>query len=516
MDLQLFLALNVIALSALVALQSLISRPPGFAGWLAVNVLVIAIAGAALELAADWAGAISLGAFVPLVLAPAVFSQMAQRRANMSRYGEAALFQRLAAILHPSAGSRFAAALSTALAESETRDDIAPLLELMRRSRPEHRAMIEGLIARSQGRWADALAIVRASPNARELASIEIRALGETGRVGEMIEAFSRLKGALAGYHLLYAQLFVLAFAGRGAAVEHVLAAQLRSLDDETKTYWRAIAAFNDPARREEGLAMLARLAASASRATTRHAAERHRAVTALAPVEPLALAALAIVEETGRRVAKAARIAGTQPWHVPATMLLLAVNLVVFGGEEAAGGSENLEALVEIGALWPPLVLQGGEWWRLVTPSFLHFGPVHLIANMLMLLVLGRLVEALMGWRWLLAGYVIGGIGSTGAVLGMMAAGMLPFGVLIGASGSIFALFGMIVAQTIREWRLSRDILDRRRLVSLGLVMLVQFAIDVSVPQISMSAHMSGLLIGLAIGFLAERRPEAVKEGRA
>lgn len=513
MDLQLFLALNVIALSALVALQSLISRPPGFAGWLAVNLVVIAIAGAALELAADWAGAISLGAFVPLVLAPAVFSQMAQRRANMSRYGEAALFQRLAAILHPSAGSRFAASLSAALAESEARDDIAPLNDLMHRSRPDQRAMIAGLIARSQGRWADALAIVRASPNARELASIEIRALGETGRAGEMIDVFSRLKASLAGYHLLYAQLFVLAFGGRGAAVDNLLASELRSLDDEAKSYWRAIAALNDPARRDQGRAILGRLAVSATRATTRHAAGHHLAVTSLAPFEPLTPAAVAVVDETERRVAKAARIAATQPWHVPATMLLLAVNLIVFGGEEAAGGSESLETLVEIGALWPPLVLQGGEWWRLATPSFLHFGPIHLIANMLMLVVLGRLVEALMGWRWLLAGYVVGGIGSTGAVLAMMAAGMLPFGVLVGASGSIFALFGMIVAQTIRDWRLSRDILDRRRLVSLGLVMLVQFAIDVSVPQISMSAHMAGIVIGLALGGIAARQSPASKQ---
>ena len=507
MDLQLFLALNVIALSALVALQSLISRPPGVAGWLAVNLLVIAIAGAALELAADWAGAISLGAFVPLVLAPAVLSQMAQRRVNMSRYGEAAFLQRLAALLHPSAGSRFAAALSSALAASEAGDDITPLTDLMRASKPEHRSIVEALIARSQGRWADALAIVRASPNARELASIEIRALGETGQTDEMIAVFTRAKPTLQGYHLLYGQLFVLAFAGRSAAVERLLAAQLRSIDDETKTYWRAIAALNTAATRDEGRAMLTRLAASSRRATTRHAAEHHLAVSALSPLPVLSPAAKSEVDATELQVVRAASMTGLRVRHAPATLLLMAINGLAFGLEEAWGGSENLEALVRLGALWPPLVLDAGEWWRLVTPSFLHFGWLHLGANMLMLVVLGRLVESLMGWRWLLAGYVVGGVVSTAAVLGMMVVELIPFGVLIGASGSIFALFGMIVARTLVDWRQSRDVLDRRRLVSLGLVMLVQFAIDVSVPQISMSAHMAGLLIGLVLGSAASRR---------
>lgn len=510
MDLQLFLAINVIAVAALIAIQSVFMRQPGFVGWLAVNLLVAAVTGGALVVVPEQAGFIGLGLFLPLVVAPAVLSQLAQRRSNMGRYGVAARFARLAALLHPTAGARFNAALSEALAESEQKDDTTPLIALMRRATPEQRATIETLVARSKGRWDDVLAIVRTHESARkDLKSLEVRALGESGRLDEMTAAFSAAKASLVGYHLLYAQLFVLAFAGRRAGVEQLLASQLSSLEEETKAYWRAIAALNSADGRDDGVRMLDRLAASAARSATRHAARHHLDAASRSPPAVMSAAGAAVVAATERQVAQAAEVAGVRLQHVPATMILLGVNLFAFAGEIAAGGSENLHVLVEIGALWPPLLFEAGEWWRLVTPSFLHFGPIHLIANMLMLLVLGRLVEATLGARALLLGYLAGGVGSTATVLALMRAGLIEQGVLVGASGAIFALFGMIVARAVVDWRRWRDELDRRRLVSLATVMALQFVIDVSVPQISMTAHLAGFAIGLVMGYVvAARQP--------
>lgn len=517
MDLQLFLAINVIAVAALTAIQSVVMRPPGFTGWLAVNLLVAAVTGGALVLTPEQAGFIGLGMFLPLVLAPAVLSQLAQRRSNMGRYGEAARFARLAALLHPTAGSRFNAALSEALAESEHKDDTTPLIALMRRATPEQRATIETLVARSKGRWDDVLAIVRSNETTRkDLKSLEVRALGEAGRIDEMLAAFASAKASLVGYHLFYAQLFVLAFAGRRAGVEQLLGSQLSSLEQETKVYWRAIAALNSADAREEGVRMLQRLAGSAVRSATRHAASHHLEAAARLPPVVLSAASAPVVAATERQVAQATEVAGVRLHHVPATLILLGVNLFAFAGEVASGGSENLHVLVDIGALWPPLVFEAGQWWRLVTPSFLHFGPIHLIANMLMLLVLGRLVEATLGTRALLLGYLAGGVGSTAAVLALMRGGLIEQGVLVGASGAIFALFGMIVARAVVDWRRWRDELDRRRLVSLATVMALQFVIDVSVPQISMTAHLAGFAIGLLLGSaVAARKPPAASTAR-
>ena len=54
-----------------------------------------------------------------------------------------------------------------------------------------------------------------------------------------------------------------------------------------------------------------------------------------------------------------------------------------------------------------------------------------------------------------------------------------------------------------------ARDALDKRQLVNLGLILVVQAAIDFSVPQISAAAHISGLLIGLVLGLLLSPQPQ-------
>ncbi len=143
---------------------------------------------------------------------------------------------------------------------------------------------------------------------------------------------------------------------------------------------------------------------------------------------------------------------------------------------------------------------------------TFLHFGPVHLCANMFMLFLLGRMVEATFGWWRFLIIYMLGGIGSTAFVMGLMLNGWLENGVLIGASGAIFAVFGAEAARQISSWRYSRDALDKGQLVNLALILLVQVVIDFSVPQISAAAHMSGFLIGLVLGLLLNPAPATGK----
>lgn len=518
MDLQLFLVINVVAVAALIALQAIALRPPGYGGWLAVNLLVVAVAGGALAFGLDAAGFIALAVFLPLVLAPALLSGLAQRRSNMGRYADAARLSRLAAVFHPTRGTRFNAALSAALARSEVTGDVAPLTELMRRSAPDQRATVETLIARSRGRWDEVLAILAHAGEARrDLRSLEVRALGETGRIEEMLRVFEAAKTSLVGHNLVYAELFVLAFTGRRQAVERLLSGQLASLESEVKTYWRAIAAAHEPGAREEGLAALRHLAAASPRPTTRRIAEHHLARSLDSPPAPLSPGGRAIVAAAERHVSEAARITGVRLQHSRATLLLLAINLAAFGGEVAAGGSENMEVLVDFGALWPPLVVEAGEWWRLVAPSFLHYGALHLVANMLMLLVLGRLVEATWGAGPLILAYLVGGVGSTAAVLALMWGGYVDPGILVGASGAIFALFGMIVARAILDWRRWRDVLDRSRLLSLATIMALQFVIDVAVPHISFTAHLAGFGVGLLLGLaIAGRDRPVAADGNA
>jgi len=64
-----------------------------------------------------------------------------------------------------------------------------------------------------------------------------------------------------------------------------------------------------------------------------------------------------------------------------------------------------------------------------------------------------------------------------------------------------------MEVARQILTWRHTRDILDARRVGLLAAVMVIQFVIDVSLPEISLTAHLSGFATGLAMGMVIGRR---------
>lgn len=65
------------------------------------------------------------------------------------------------------------------------------------------------------------------------------------------------------------------------------------------------------------------------------------------------------------------------------ATYGLVSLNLLVFALEMAQGGSENLDTLYQLGALSPQEVW-AGQWWRLLTANFLHFGWLHLLTNLI------------------------------------------------------------------------------------------------------------------------------------
>ncbi|NLD71497.1 MAG: rhomboid family intramembrane serine protease, partial [Chloroflexi bacterium] len=75
------------------------------------------------------------------------------------------------------------------------------------------------------------------------------------------------------------------------------------------------------------------------------------------------------------------------------------------------AGGSENLRVLIDFGAKFNPLIVLEQEYWRLVTPMFLHIGFLHLAFNSYALFAFGLDVERLFGRTRFLALYVLAGI---------------------------------------------------------------------------------------------------------
>ncbi len=163
----------------------------------------------------------------------------------------------------------------------------------------------------------------------------------------------------------------------------------------------------------------------------------------------------------------------------------LIAINVGVFLLELLMGGQINGTGnwLYENGVLFGPVVADG-EWWRLVTAMFLHYGLIHLGMNMLVLFMIGPPLEEYFGhWRYGLVYLVSGLAGSAGALIAS------PNALTVGASGAIWGIMGAaLVLEGRKIWVFGGQ--------AMGLVvfnLLITFAI----PGISIGGHIGGLIGG-------------------
>ncbi len=181
--------------------------------------------------------------------------------------------------------------------------------------------------------------------------------------------------------------------------------------------------------------------------------------------------------------VQSAQRRTASRPGIVTTT--LIAVNVGIYLLQLAGGASINANSgwIFEHGALYGPLVATG-DWYRLISAAFLHYGPIHLGMNMLALWWIGRPLEAYLGpVRYLLLYLVSGLAGSAGALIAN------PEAVTVGASGAIFGILGAAI------------VLERQQTYVLGgsalTLLIVNIAFTFAVPGISIGGHLGGLAGG-------------------
>ena len=175
-------------------------------------------------------------------------------------------------------------------------------------------------------------------------------------------------------------------------------------------------------------------------------------------------------------------------------TASLIIVNIIVFLVVDFTGGSENTAHMIRCGAAYTPLIMENGEWYRLVTAVFLHFGINHLLNNMVVLGVLGERLEALMNRFSYVLLYFIAGIG--GNILSMaleMRSG--EYAASAGASGAVFGMMGAILYILIRNRGTVLDLSMKRMLIMVGLSVYLGF-VDAGVDN---AAHIGGLICGFA-----------------
>ncbi len=175
----------------------------------------------------------------------------------------------------------------------------------------------------------------------------------------------------------------------------------------------------------------------------------------------------------------------------------MAAVNILVFIVLEILGDTSNPSFMLAHGASYAPMVLEG-QYWRLFTCMFLHFGFEHLAYNMFSLIFLGDIVESVMGPVRYLILYIVGGLGGNVVSL-MLSMRSGRYAVAAGASGAIFACMGAFLYFALRN-RKRFGSGNMRRLGMMILLMIMQSLVDKGVDN---AAHLGGLATGFILAVL-------------
>jgi membrane associated rhomboid family serine protease len=189
-------------------------------------------------------------------------------------------------------------------------------------------------------------------------------------------------------------------------------------------------------------------------------------------------------------------------------TRALIGINVAVYIAELATGAGVNANhgSIYQDGALiangvkfgdglagvpanvpFPDLVgVAHGDWWRLITAAFLHYGPFHLLLNMLALYWFGTLLERRIGSGRYLMLYLVSGLaGSAGALV------LDPTTPTVGASGALFGILGAgLVLERQRDYVFGGS--------ALGII-VINLVFTFSIANISIGGHIGGLIGGAA-----------------
>ncbi|HEU0225544.1 MAG TPA: rhomboid family intramembrane serine protease [Steroidobacteraceae bacterium] len=195
-------------------------------------------------------------------------------------------------------------------------------------------------------------------------------------------------------------------------------------------------------------------------------------------------------------------RLAAVGP-RTPVTFCLIAANAAVFAAMAFDGAGIMVPepaAHVRWGSNVVPLTVDG-EWWRLGTAMFLHFGLMHLLVNMWVLYAQGRLAERLFGSARFLALYLLSGLAG-----GVTSVWWNPAVNSAGASGAIFGVLGGLLAIMLaRRHGVPLPVMKTHR-ASLLVFVFYSLVYGASREGIDNAAHLGGLVAGAALGFMLAR----------
>lgn len=195
---------------------------------------------------------------------------------------------------------------------------------------------------------------------------------------------------------------------------------------------------------------------------------------------------------------------------HMPPVVLAIIVaNVAVFFWEISSGAFMDPKTLIEAGVSGATLLEKGalvraevlaGEWWRMISATFLHGGFSHLIGNMIVLYIVGMACEHAFGAARMALVYF--GSGVAGSTLSLIAS---P-GPSVGASGAVFGVLAAVVVMLYRNQE-RFYVRDKRIGFVLAAWAAWQLLTGFLTPFVDNFAHLGGMLGGATAALLLTPR---------
>ena len=183
---------------------------------------------------------------------------------------------------------------------------------------------------------------------------------------------------------------------------------------------------------------------------------------------------------------------------NAPCTILLAAMNVIVFIVLTSRGMTEDGAFLLEHGAMYVLNVTEQGEYYRLFTSMFLHFGFEHLMNNMVVLVLIGWNLEMEIGKVKYLIIYLLSGLGGN-LLSAWWEIQTADYAISAGASGAVFGLIGTLLYVAIRNHGRVGEISGR----GIVFMIIVSLYYGFTSSGVDNMAHIGGLVTGFLLGVL-------------
>ncbi|ACK69167.1 Rhomboid family protein [Gloeothece citriformis PCC 7424] len=511
MDLNDWLSLIVCCFCLGYLVRLIFSSPRQNIGWIIVGSAILAITLLMLYFMPSVAGLIGVILWGIFIVIPSLGFFKVNTLIYQQQYGKASQLTAWLCWLHPVDGWLQRTQILKALDLAQKGNLTKAIQILQRYSRSSYHSQV--LLYLIKADWKNCLSWFNQSvPKAillkdPVLINYYLRCLGETGNLNELLQGIDFFRSYLEKHGNKIEQnlsrMYGLAFCGQTSQVRELFKGVLSIYSKQTESFWiltsQMVADKKDTSRQHLlNLRMRQDLILS-------NAIEWRLCYPPVEPNLVLTQSSRTILfrlkttvngENTSKKVTK---YTAKKPYI---TIFLILINLIYFGLEIKQGGSEDINILYNLGGLVPEEV-ENGQWWRLITANFLHYGWLHLSMNMMGLYFLGHFVELTLGRLRYLIAYLVSGIGSM-SLYTLLSLKLEDSGqILVGASAAIMGLVGVLCAVFLRDWLKEKSSITARRLQMILVVIGLQFLFDWTVPEISILSHLLGLGLGFIVGGL-------------